>query len=41
MMSQISAVLTTEQKAQLAAKRQQFEQNRRERDAERSNAPGK
>jgi periplasmic protein CpxP/Spy len=39
-MSQIFAVLTTEQKAQLAAKRQEFEQRRREREAQRQeNAP--
>lgn len=40
MMSQVSAVLTAEQKAQLAAKRQQFEQNRRERGGERPAPPG-
>jgi Spy/CpxP family protein refolding chaperone len=40
MMSQVSAVLTAEQKAQLAARRQQFEQNRRERGEERPNPPG-
>ena len=34
-MSQIFALLTPEQKAQLAARRQEFEQKRRERDAER------
>jgi protein CpxP len=39
MMSQVFAVLTAEQKAQLAAKRQEFEQKRREREAERQNAP--
>ena len=41
MMSQIYAVLTPEQKAQLAAKRQQFEQRRQEGDARRGQArPG-
>jgi Spy/CpxP family protein refolding chaperone len=40
MASQVASVLTAEQKAQLAAKRQQFEQNRRERDAQRPNPPG-
>lgn len=35
MMSQVFSVLTAEQKAQLAAKRQEFEQKRQEREAER------
>ena len=35
MMSQVFGVLTAEQKAQLAAKRQEFEQKRQEREAER------
>lgn len=39
MMSQIFAVLTPEQKSQLAAKRQQFEQKRREREAQHQNGP--
>jgi Spy/CpxP family protein refolding chaperone len=38
-MSQIFAVLTPEQKTQIAAKRQEFEQKRREHDAQRQNAP--
>ena len=39
-MSQVFAVLTPEQKAQLAAKRQEYEQRRREREAQRQeNAP--
>lgn len=39
MMSQVFSVLTAEQKAQLAAKRQEFEQRHREREAERGDAP--
>lgn len=39
MMSQVFALLTPEQKAQLAAKRQEFEQKRQEREAERGDAP--
>lgn len=39
MMSQVFNVLTAEQKAQLAAKRQEFEQKRQEREAERGDAP--
>jgi periplasmic protein CpxP/Spy len=39
MMSQVFSVLTAEQKAQLAAKRQEFEQKRQEREAERGDAP--
>lgn len=38
MTSQIFAVLTPEQKTQVAAKRQEFEQRRREHDAQRPNA---
>lgn len=38
-MSQIFAVLTPEQKTQIAAKRQEFEQRRREQEAQRQNAP--
>ena len=38
-MSQMFAVLTPEQKTQIAAKRQEFEQRRREHDAQRQNAP--
>ncbi|HEX8774122.1 MAG TPA: Spy/CpxP family protein refolding chaperone [Pyrinomonadaceae bacterium] len=38
-MSQIFAVLTPEQKTQIAAKRQEFEQRRREHEAQRQNAP--
>jgi Spy/CpxP family protein refolding chaperone len=40
MMSQIFSVLTTEQKTQLAAKRQQFEQRHREREAQHPDNPG-
>ena len=40
MMSQIFSVLTPEQKTQLAAKRQQFEQRHREREAQHPDAPG-
>lgn len=39
-MSQIFAVLTPEQKTRIAAKRQEFEQRRREHEAQRQNAPG-
>jgi Spy/CpxP family protein refolding chaperone len=39
MMSQVFTVLTAEQKAQLAAKRQEFEQRREEREAQRGDAP--
>lgn len=39
MMSQVFTVLTAEQKAQLAAKRQEFEQKREAREAERGDAP--
>ncbi len=39
MMSQVFSVLTAEQKAQLAAKRQEFEQKRQAREAERGDAP--
>ena len=39
LMSQIFGVLTAEQKAQLEAKRQEFEQRRKEREAQRGNAP--
>jgi Spy/CpxP family protein refolding chaperone len=39
MTSQIFAVLTAEQKTQIAAKRQEFEQRRREHDAPRPDAP--
>jgi protein CpxP len=38
-MSQIFAVLTPEQKSQIAAKRQEFEQRRREHDAQHRDAP--
>lgn len=38
MMSQIFSVLTSEQKAQLAAKRQEFEQKRKEFESQRPNA---
>ena len=38
MMSQIFTVLTSEQKAQLAAKRQEFEQKRKEFESERQNS---
>lgn len=41
MMSQVFSVLTAEQKAQLAAKRQQFEQKRQEREAERGDSAPK
>lgn len=40
MLSQVYGVLTAEQKAQLAERRQQFEQKRREREAERGTVPG-
>lgn len=39
MMSQIFAVLTPEQKTQLAAKRQEFEQRHREREAQHQDGP--
>lgn len=39
MLSQIYAVLTPEQKAKLAERRQQFEQRRKEREAERGAGP--
>jgi Spy/CpxP family protein refolding chaperone len=39
MMSQVFAILTAEQKAQLAARRQEFEQRREAREAERGDAP--
>lgn len=40
MASQIFSVLTPEQKTQLAAKRQQFEQRRRDREAQHPHDPG-
>ena len=40
MMSQVFGVLTAEQKAQLAAKRQEMEQRRQQFEAQRPNGPG-